>query len=485
MYPNQAVCTMYSLFVLLVLGVLLVQKTDCDTVTSLGEAFNIGTIELDGVVTGGKSVFTNLAPSCFHKEELKETTKNYKVYTDHQEFVHEIALSVGLTSKELGGKGDISTKYLKSRSTETSGTVVEVIYLRERETISDECLEESTFDSQIKHDLNKLPYPIRKPHQRARWLPYDAFIHKWGSHILKSTDSGAKAIFHTTKTKESTTDKMELKIKLCAKFPELALDGCVDTGPKTSTKKETSDESDEVFVIGGSIPTQDKLRAGQFTPEVLDLLAAEAAEHQAPIKHQWFSLPELLLNRAMFDAEDGEIQRATALLSYYKGYHVFGCDHHVVEKQNHTVFVNEGDDEFPIYKCLQLRPGCMSDTDCINWPVKYMGPCYCAGKSCMAIKKEGKQGTQSAELIRRSSPVGKFHDPINSLCNWSGQGGCSCDRGELEEVWPLGSILLRSTRVEKPVNWLLVLFVVGIVVMLAGFGFWVKKRSDKSKAKPE
>ena len=45
-------------------------------------------IELDGVVTGGKSVFTNLAPSCFHTEELKEATKNNKVYTDRQEFVH-------------------------------------------------------------------------------------------------------------------------------------------------------------------------------------------------------------------------------------------------------------------------------------------------------------------------------------------------------------------------------------------------------------
>ena len=56
----------------------------------------------------------------------------------------------------------------------------------------------------------------------------------------------------------------------------------------------------------------------------------------------------------MFEAEDGEIQRATALLSYYKGYQVFGCDHHVVEKHNLTVFVNEGDDEFPVYKCLQV-----------------------------------------------------------------------------------------------------------------------------------
>ena len=54
------------------------------------------------------------------------------------------------------------------------------------------------------------------------------------------------------------------------------------------------------------------------------------------------------------EAEEGEVQRAVALLSYYRGYHVFGCDHLVVEKQNVTLFVNEGDDNFPVYKCLQV-----------------------------------------------------------------------------------------------------------------------------------
>ena len=79
--------------------------------------------------------------------------------------------------------------------------------------------------------------------------------------------------------------------------------------------------------------------------------------------------------------------------------------------------------------------------------------------------------------------MGKFHDPINSLCNWSRQGGCYCDKGELAEVWPLGSMLLRSTRVDRPVNWFLILFVAGIVVLFVGF--WVKKNLDKSKVKPE
>ena len=92
---------------------LLIQNAISKALTSLGEVFNIQTIELDGAISGGKSLFTDLDSSCFHSEELKEATKNYKVYTDHEEFVHEIALSVGLTAKELGGKGDISTKYLK------------------------------------------------------------------------------------------------------------------------------------------------------------------------------------------------------------------------------------------------------------------------------------------------------------------------------------------------------------------------------------
>ena len=71
-----------------ILGALLVHTTISDTVTSLGEVFNIQTIELDGAISGGKSLFTDLDPSCFHREELKEATKNYKVYTDHEEFVH-------------------------------------------------------------------------------------------------------------------------------------------------------------------------------------------------------------------------------------------------------------------------------------------------------------------------------------------------------------------------------------------------------------
>ena len=55
---------------------------------------------------------------------------------------------------------------------------------------------------------------------------------------------------------------------------------------------------------GGTIRTQDKLRAGHFTPEVLDQLAEEAADHQEPIKHEWYSLPEVcpkkdLLNLSM------------------------------------------------------------------------------------------------------------------------------------------------------------------------------------------
>ena len=61
------------------------QNTGRALVTSIITLFN--QIELDGVISGGKSLFTNLAPSCFHAEELIEATKNYKVYTNHEDFV--------------------------------------------------------------------------------------------------------------------------------------------------------------------------------------------------------------------------------------------------------------------------------------------------------------------------------------------------------------------------------------------------------------
>ena len=48
----------------------------------------------------------------------------------------------------------------------------------------------------------------------------------------------------------------------------------------------------------------------------------------------------------------------------------------------------------------------MSDSDCINWPVKYVGPCYCAGKSCMAVKKAGAKGTKATVLYFYLAIVG-------------------------------------------------------------------------------
>ena len=38
--------------------------------------------------------------------------------------------------------------------------------------------------------------------------------------------------------------------QLCAKFPDLDLAGCADAGPKKSTTKDNSDETNDVFVLG-------------------------------------------------------------------------------------------------------------------------------------------------------------------------------------------------------------------------------------------
>ena len=37
---------------------------------------------------------------------------------------------------------------------------------------------------------------------------------------------------------------------MCAKFPDLGVTGCADTGPAQSTLRDKSDESSEVFVHG-------------------------------------------------------------------------------------------------------------------------------------------------------------------------------------------------------------------------------------------
>ena len=44
-------------------------------------------IELDGIINGGKAIFVDLPDSCFFTRDLVETTKNYNVYTDHENLV--------------------------------------------------------------------------------------------------------------------------------------------------------------------------------------------------------------------------------------------------------------------------------------------------------------------------------------------------------------------------------------------------------------
>ena len=73
--------------------------------------------------------------------------------------------------------------------------------------------------------------------------------------MLKWTDIGAKATHHSSKTLTSNESKVSLKLKLCAKFPDLNLDGCVDKSPKKSSKSESSDETNDVSVVGNTTST--------------------------------------------------------------------------------------------------------------------------------------------------------------------------------------------------------------------------------------
>eukprot|EP00116_Pleurobrachia_bachei_P002334 sb/3462596/ len=408
----------------------------------VGTSYNIGKVQIDDEIPSGKRIFTKLDGSCLSSVEHITTDKNVKVYTNQEEFIHEFAVGVGLTAKELGGKGDLTASYLKKSSTETAGTLIEVKFTRQRERhrLLTEVL-------RLNHgledrDLGSLPYPITKPHIRHAWLP----------------------------TMTSNESKMSLKLKLCAKFPDLNLDGCVDKSPKKSSKSETSDETNDVSVVGGSRETQDQLRRGEFTPALLDQLSREAGDHPSPVEHHWVSLPELLLSRLAFTTTVSPdlSNRAEALLSYYKGYHIFGCDHQVIGGRNITVFLNLGTDDYPQFECHQVPPGCQTDSDCRNWPLKFLGPCYCSGESCLTAKVQGIRKQSSNELVVQRGTVGAFSDEVNSRCTYSPTRGCSCTPASLTEVWPLGSIVLRSTKPASTIRWVLVLGVVVVLVVLVG-----------------
>ena len=479
---------------MLCIFLLLITTTKGDTVdssptSSVGEAFSLDKVDVEGYVSGGKHLFSEHLPeNCFTEQHASLTKKNYHLFHDQEELVGEMAVSIGLTSPlELSARA----RYLSASHSGKSGYLMEILYISRTRTLSEECLMERALHHALLHDLRTLPYPIRHPHLRSSWQPYWDLIEKWGTHLLQTTQFGVKVVLHSTKQK--TDNKVGITAHFCSKMSEKGIDIDKDmfrhghlldkcASLEYTDMVEHEDEVEEVYVYGGRPESQARVQQskGQIDPRLQEMLSQEALTHNAPVKNSWQSVPHLLYTRFAFEKE-GLGSRTSALRAFYQGFHLFGCSNDMINGNNVTIFINAGPEEKPVFKCLQARPGCQTDDDCQTWPFPYLSPCYCAGRGCLGLIREGIKTKVSARLGHVRYPNGSFWDESNWRCLWSVRS-CRCESWELEEVWPLNSYLFT---VSKPELYPLLLVGVATVLLLALSGWFILVRKREGLLKEE
>ena len=293
---------------------------------------------------------------------------------------------------------------------------MEVLFIGRTRTLSADCLNEHPLHPTLLHDLRSLPYPLHNPHLLSSWRSYKAFLDKWGTHLLKTTQYGVKVVLHATKT--TTENKAGLTAHFCGKMTEKGIEIpiCGSDTPSIratmgySSTGENDAEVESVHVYGGRPESRVRLQQskGALDGELITRLSQEALTHEAPVKNTWQSVPHILNTRLMFRGEEGLKLRSIALHDFYKGFHLFGCSHDVINGHNVTVFVNKGADGNPIFKCMQARPGCQTDGDCHTSPLPYLSPCYCAGQGCVGLIKNGATTEKIRQLANRPTrdPMG-------------------------------------------------------------------------------
>ena len=75
------------------------QGTQTTKPASVGEAFKLTKVDVDGYVSGGKHLYSGLSETCFLDEDTPRYKKNYHVFSDREDLVEESGTDV--TGQEI------------------------------------------------------------------------------------------------------------------------------------------------------------------------------------------------------------------------------------------------------------------------------------------------------------------------------------------------------------------------------------------------
>lgn len=289
----------------------------------------------------------------------------------------------------LGFTLDTTTKSIAGSKRTVSGMSMLIMAQTYQTRINNNCLlDPKKLAPGFLADFKKLPVVIGQPWLSGAWQAYNAFLSKYGTHVVTSITYGSSINQMAYADSSDSYNERDFQVDSCLKLSggstvsgieSMGVDTCTGVN-KTEIDRVTSMKmSDDLVIRGGSPDTRNQLIFNR-TSELITKFLNEAHLMNSTIDHAFVSVWDLL-RHLYAGVDNANFIRAVNMQYFYLGYLNYGCpfSEHAGQQLQMFNFTKYHTPDAPQYECSLAAIGCHSDNDCHYKPIW----CSCRGDSCI------------------------------------------------------------------------------------------------------
>ena len=362
------------------------------TTSSLGQGFYLPSKDILGEFASGENIFDTISEECVNivpRPETKQVTSYFQLTETFYEYVStKTDLSAKYQSEfTMKTTVDKTTKSISGSTLQVSGLTLDLYALKETMSFSQHCQNTLPLSKAFLADFQKLPVKIADPNSGSDWRPYDTFLQKYGSHIVKEINRGSRLQQWTFASSIKKYTERNFNVRACidlsADTASLDVNACTNITEKEKEDVKDMTMSDSLDLKGGSAATRAKLREKR-SADLIEKFIEEAQTSPGNVLYKFTSVWQILKERYL-GSNDDDLARSLNLEAYYSAVLDFGCTKQSDGSVSLRWLEQNGASKLPEFSCKIAALGCQSDSDCHigGWG----SVCYCYGSSCVEDKE--------------------------------------------------------------------------------------------------
>ena len=333
--------------------------------------------------------------ACSFVKKKPVASQSSTFYKNTQSFYSSVAINVnlGITLEAgftLGFTLDYVSKRISDVNRTVAGNMLEIVASTYQSTLYEDCLmSEENLEPSFLFEFAQLPTQIDRPWWPTEWVKYEAFLKRYGSHMVSSIIYGAsikQMAFAESKNEYTERDfHINCCLQLGGSMETVTIDFNICAGITKEEIKRVKhmSMSDSLVIRGGSDETRNAL-IGKRTAELIKQFMSEAKKTNSTIEFKFTSIWDIMKGASMMTSDN--YLRAVNLENFYLGYKNYGCKfqmsgNQILQVFNHSRFSTP---EMPVYECSLGPDGCHSDHDC-HYAIGVF--CACRGRTCIEYKE--------------------------------------------------------------------------------------------------